>query len=396
MLLRNYKKTVVRCVCLLLAGAALQLFTGSVDVSFLEYPWGVLLAVNYLYLLVVMSFNKEKWRWTEHFTGRVTYITSLTTLLILVLLFGLIRQDGSGEGFMGALGFRQMKSSWIFNLFLLHFATVLGIKIVDDLRYIKRHKLHVALVHAAFFAILFAGIFGSGDKIRVRLTAVQGRPVNVGTATDGRKVELPFIIRLKDFSLEEYSPQVHMFSHGNLSKESVTIKDKNSEGFLGKWRIECAEYIEMAGRKSGDSVYIPMNHVGATTAAYVKATAAGKTVEGWISCGSHIFAGNSLLLPDGNMLIMPRREIKKYLSQTEIISGDDKKVFNIAVNSPATIGAWKIYQSGYDSERGRWSTTSVFECVKDNWYSVTHVAMWLILVCGVLSLLVNGVKKKTV
>lgn len=394
MLLGDYKKTVVRCVCLFLAGTALQLFTGGVDASFLEYPWGVVLAANYLYLLVLISFNKEKWAWTEHFTGRRAYISSLVAMLALTLVFGLIRQDSSVGGVLGTFGFSQMKSSWIFNIFLLYFITVIGVKVIDDLRNLKMSRSYIVIMHTAFFAILFVGVFGSGEKTRIRLTAVQGEPTNIGIASDGKKVELPFMIRLKDFTLEEYPSRVHILSGDNLSKESVVINDNGSKGLLDKWHIECVQFVEMAGRKPDDVAYIPMNHVGATTAAYIKATSANESVEGWISCGSHIFKGSAMALPDGRMLVMPRREVKKYLSETEIISADKKEVYNIAVNSPASIGAWKIYQSGYDSERGRWSTTSVFECVKDSWYPVTHVALWLILAAAGLTFLTNSVKMK--
>ena len=378
---------------MLFAGTALQFFIGRVDASLLAYPWGLVLAANYLYLLVLISFNKEKWKWTHHFTGRATYITSLTAMLALTIIFGLIRQDGA-SGAMGALGFSQMKSSWIFNIFLLHFTTTVGVKAIDDLRNIKIEKLHTVIMHTAFFIILFAGIFGSGEKQRVRLTAIQGEPTNIGVAENGKKVELPFIIRLKEFSLEEYPPQIHIYTDNSLSKENVTIKEKGSNGTLDKWHIECSEYIEMAGCKPTDSIYKPMNHVGATTAARIKATANGATTEGWISCGSHIFPAATLALHDGNTLVMPRREVKKYLSEIEVTIGDKKREFSIAVNSPATIGAWKIYQSGYDNSRGRWSTTSTFECVKDSWQPITHTAMWLILAAGALALFTNRIKKK--
>ncbi len=390
----HYKKTVVRCACILFAGTALQLFTGGVKNSFLEYPWGVVIAANYLYLLILISFNKEKWKWTEHFTGRATYISSLTTMLTLTLIFGIIRQDGANEGITGALGFTEMKNSWIFNIFLLHFTTTVGVKAIDDLRNIKRHKPHAVIMHAAFFVILLAGIFGSGEKKRIRVTVIQGEPTNIGITNEGKKVELPFIIRLKDFSLEEYPPQIHIYSQESLSEESVTIKGKSNTGTLGKWQIECTEYLEMAGRKPTDTAYIPMNHVGATTAAYIKATSENKRAEGWISCGSHIFPGSTLVLPDGNILVMPRREIKKYLSEVEITRNNSKETHPLAVNSPATIGSWKIYQSGYDDTRGRWSTTSTLECVKDSWQPVTHTAMWLILATGAFTLLTNRTKKK--
>lgn len=392
---RHYKKTVVRCACILLTGTALQLFTGGVDTAFLKHPWGIVLAANYLYLIILISFNKDKWKWSEHFTGRQTYIGSLTTMLVLTLIFGLIRQDGSDEGLMSALGFSQMKNSWTFNIFLLHFTTVMGIKATDDLRNIKRDKPHTIIMHTAFFVILFAGIFSSGEKTKIRLTAIQGKPTNIGTTSKGEKTELPFIIRLKDFSLEEYPPQIHIFSKNSLSKEFVTIKDKNIKGTLGKWHIECTEYIEMAGRKPQENTYFPMNHVGATSATRIKATSQNDTIEGWISCGSHIFPGSTLTLPDGNILIMPQREKKKYLSEVEIISNEKKETFKISVNTPASIGAWKIYQAGYDDTQGKWSTTSVFECVKDSWYPVTHTAMWLILTAGVFTLLTNRLKKKS-
>ena len=375
-----------------IAGTALQLLTGGVDNQFLAYPWDLVLAANYLYILVLISSYKDKWKWTQLFTERSSYITSLTAMLVLTIIFGIVRQDGAG-GLVGALGFSQMKSSWVFNIFLLHFTTIIGIKAIDDLRNIKRRKLHTVVMHAAFFVVLFAGIFGSAEKQRVRLTAVQGEPVNKGITSKGEKVELPFIIRLKKFTLEEYPAQIHIVTNNTLSKESVTIKEKDNSGTLGKWHIECKEYLEMAGCKPGETTYFEMNHVGATNAAYIKATAEGDTVEGWISNGSHIFPNSILALPDSCILVMPRREVKKYISKVEIISSDEKEVFNIAVNSPVKRGSWKIYQSGYDQSRGRWGTTSILECVKDRWQPVTHIAMWLILAAGVIALLTNRSKK---
>ena len=79
---------------------------------------------------------------------------------------------------------------------------------------------------------------------------------------------------------------------------------------------------------------------------------------------------------------MPRREVKKYLSELDVWEGEEKRSFELSVNQPATIGSWKIYQSGYDSDRGRWSTLSVLECVKDAWYMPVYVALWLMLAAG--------------
>jgi hypothetical protein len=31
----------------------------------LRYPWGLILAVNYLYLLILLHFQRDKWRWVN-------------------------------------------------------------------------------------------------------------------------------------------------------------------------------------------------------------------------------------------------------------------------------------------------------------------------------------------
>ena len=297
-----------RCALLFLAGTALQLYIGNVDVSFLAYPWGLVGAVNYLYILIILYVYQEKLKFVSCMYDRPSYITSLSSVLVLTLLFGLIPQDASIGGLIGLLGFNQMSSSWIFVLFLTYFMTVLGFKAIEDVHHWKKRSLPAVLMHVAFFVILVASVFGSGEKIRLRVTAIEGHPVSMGVTDKGKRVELPFTLFLKDFSLEEYPPVVH-------------------------------------------------------------------------------------LLPDGSEVVMPRREVKKYLSEVEIWEGEEKQSFDIAVNQPASIGPWKIYQSGYDSSRGKLSTISILECVKDGGYVAVHIAMWTILLSGVL-MFIMGVKKK--
>ena len=65
-------------------------------------------------------------------------------------------------------------------------------------------------------------------------------------------------------------------------------------------------------------------------------------------------------------------------------------IYNIKVNKPAKVGAWRIYQVGYDKERGKWSTYSVFECVKDGWYPLIRTGLWLILASGAAMALTAG------
>ena len=378
----------------MLAGTALQLSTGPADPSILSYPWGMIAAANYLYLLILISFNREKWKWTEWLYNRQTYISSLATMLILTLLFGLIRQDGREEGILGILGFTQMRTSWIFILNIIHLMTILGVRSIEEIRRFNRQRLPVTIIHLSFFAILAAAIFGSGEKTRITVTAVQGEPTNTGTTKEGKIVRLPFTLRLKKFSIEEYPPRIHILTDDNLTKEHISIEAGGDKGHIGTWQIECLEYLESAGIMPGDSTYMTISHVGATTATRLRATNGNHTVEGWASCGSHIFPGSTIPLPDGTTLVMPQREAKKYLSLMELQEKGQKSEHEISVNHPASVGAWKIYQSAYDRTRGKWSTITVLECVKDSSYPIIHAAMWIIMAAGATMFIIGSRRKK--
>lgn len=385
MLSRRYKKMIGRCTLLFLAGTALQFLVGRLDPSFLTYPWGLVLALNYLYLLIFLYTQTNKWEWVKGLYGREACVVSLASVLMMTLLFGLIRQDASSDGLLGKLGFTQMLSSWSFNFLLFHFMSVIGLKSIDDLWHWKRSRISTLLFHAALFVILVAGLFGSGDKVRVKVSVDIGKSVQMGVSPSGERVSLPFALWLKEFTMDEYPPRLYVASDERFSKHFVVVEEKGSSGTVDSWQIVCLDYIEMAGRMHQDSTYVPMKHVGSTSAAYVKAThlQTRESVEGWVSCGSHIFTGDVVSLPDGKFVVMPPREPKKYLSNVVVEFAGEKQNHQIAVNAPATIGSWKIYQSGYDRSRGKWSTTSVLECVKDAWYVPVQIALWLILGGGV-------------
>ena len=296
-----------RYALLLIAGMALQFFLGNVDASFLSYPWSLVVAVNFLYILILVYAKSDAVKGFRRLYDRPAYLTSLVSMLVLTLLFGLIRQDGSTEGIWGMLGFTRMATSWIFVLFLVHFTTVIGLKAVEDVHRWRHRKWTAVVMHVSFFIILASAILGSGDKVRVKVTTALDTPIGMGMTENREMYELPFVLTLKEFVLEEYPPQVYVI--------------------------------------------------------------------------------------DGKEMVMPRREVKKFLSRVAVTDKDGTKEVEVLVNHPARIGAWKIYQSGYDSARGKQSTISILECVKDSWYPMIHVAMWMILVGGVM-MFVLGFKKK--
>lgn len=375
----------------------LQIAVGDLDNSFLRYPWSAIAAVNYLYLLVLAYSMEDRWKWVRSLRDARQSVVALASMVVMLLIFGLTRQDGTTEGVAGALGFTRMTSLWVFNLLLLNFITSLGMAVVDDWRWVRQRKLAPILSHTAVFVALVAATFGSGDKLRVRVPLYLDQPTYEAADADGMRRELPFVVTLRDFQLDEYSPKLYLYdgTTGQLSKEYLSVED--GAGVVGDWQFSVKEYLPMAGRMPEKESYSAMQHVGAAHAAYVEATnvVSGESIEGWVSAGSHIFAAATVPMRGGNAIVMPNPEPKRFLSRIEVQQADGSiERFDLEVNHPARVGVWHIYQSGYDTERGRWSTMSVVECVRDGWWSVVHVALWLVLASAVVMFVTAGGRKR--
>ena len=385
----------MRCLLLFVVGIVLQCVVGDFDNGFLRYPWGLILAVNYLYLLVLLHFQRDKWRWVNRLSDHYASVSALGSMVLMAIIFGLTRQDASTEGVVGLLGFSRMTSSWPFNLLLFYFTTTVGLAVVDDLHHWRQRGLAAMMSHLAVFVVLTCGMFGSADKMRVTVNAHLERPVAEGIDSKGVSQTLPFAITLKEFAMEEYPPKLYLLDtrQESSSEDFLLVEETTSEGEIDGWQLRVERVIDMAGRMPDSEEWLEMVHTGAAPAIYLKATnpATGESYSGWVSCGSHIFEPSYLRLGERYAVAMPRRDAKRYLSRVDVeqMSGERER-FDIEVNHPARIGAWRIYQVGYDTARGRWSSVSVLECVKDGWYSAIHIALWLMLSAGVVMFVTAG------
>ena len=391
----GYKRAFLRCLLLFVVGVVLQCVVGDFDNGFLRYPWGLILAVNYLYLLILLHFQRDKWRWVNRLSDHYASVSALGSMVLITILFGLTRQDVSTEGLVGLLGFSRMTSSWPFNLLLFYFTTTVGLTVVDDLHHWRQRNLAAMMSHVAVFVVLTCGMFGSADKMRVTVNAHLERPVAEGIDSKGVSQTLPFAITLKEFAMEEYSPKLYLLdTHQESSSEDfLLVEDAAAKGEIDGWQLRVERLIDMAGRMPDSDEWREMIHTGAAPAVYLSATntATGATYSGWVSCGSHIFEPSYLRLGERYAVAMPRRDAKRYLSRVDVeqMSGERKR-FDIEVNHPARVGAWRIYQVGYDTARGRWSSISVLECVKDGWYSAIHISLWLMLSAGIVMFVTAG------
>ena len=395
----GYKRAFLRCALLFLAGTTLQMAFGDINNDFLRYPWGLIIAINYVYLLVLIHFQQERWQWLKRLSDHYACTSSLAAMILMTIIFGLTRQDPTTEGSVGAMGFSRMTSSWPFNILLLYFTTTTGLAVMDDLHHLRKRRVAAVMSHLAVFVILVAGIFGSGDKLRVSVTTQLDKPVHMGVDREGQPTQLPFAITLKEFKMDEYPPKLYILNVATetSSRDFLSVEEIGASAVVDGWELTAKQYLDMAGRMPEQTEYQQMQHVGAAPAVLVSAknVRTGEQREGWVSCGSFIFEPSYLFLSKDLAVAMPRREAKRYLSRVEVMgeNGEQEK-FNIEVNHPAKIGSWHIYQVGYDTSRSRWSTTSVLECVRDGWYSAVHIALWTMLAAGVVMFITAGGRKR--
>ena len=59
----------------------------------------------------------------------------------------------------------------------------------------------------------------------------------------------------------------------------------------------------------------------------------------------------------------------------------------VEVNKPLSFTGWKIYQLSYDESKGKWSTYSVFELVRDPWLPLVYIGIWM-MIAGAIGLFV--------
>jgi hypothetical protein len=395
----GYGRAFARCGVIAAVGVALQLILGDFSNEFLRYPWGVILAVNYLYVLLLVYVQSARWKWLQQLFDGYTMVASLTAMMVLTIIFGLTRQDPATQGWVGALGLSRMTSSWIFNLMLLYFVTALGLCVMRDLHHWRKVRLAALMSHLVVFVALAAAMFGSADKERVMVELHQQRLTYEGVNSKGEQVELPFGLTLKEFSMEEWPAKLYIVDTRTqqYSQHFLLADAEGAQAEIDGWRLRVGQSIDMAARMPESEEWREINHIGAAPAIRVEAEhlRSGKQVEGWVSCGSFIFEPQYLWLGERYVVVMSPREAKRYLSEVEVMDGSGRVSHHqIEVNKPARIGSWRIYQVGYDTQRGRWSTSSVVECVRDGWWSVVQVALWLLLSSGVVMFLTAQGKRQ--
>lgn len=402
----GYKEGFICGAGLLVTGLLLQSITGGIRWELFAWPINIIVLALYLFLLTAMHLLRKQvyaFEWLSHYTSAVS---SLIYVAAITVVMGCIRQVPSTQSPVDLLGLSKMLSFWPFVLLYSWLASALGLTILRTSFPLKVRKIPFLLNHMGLFIVLLTTTFGSADLQRLRMITQIGKTEWRATDENGKLVELPLAIELKDFTIYEYPPKLMLIDNRTgqpLPANAPThllLEDGITGGKLLDWEVTILQSIPMAASVATEDTlkYTEFHSMGATYAIYLTATNTntGQTKEGWVSNGSFAFPYKVLHLNGENSLVMPEREPQRFVSDVTVYTQEGSILQDtIEVNHPLKVAEWNIYQLSYDETKGRWSNISIFELVRDPWLPFVYIGI-IMMVLGAICLFINAPKGKEV
>lgn len=358
---------------LLAVGMILQWVVGEIEWSLMAWPVNGIMVALLLILLVVLHLLRDRLYIVRYLATSEAAIPSILFSAALTLV-------------MGITGWMSMLRFWPLVLCYLWMVIIMGLAVLKRLSRIRSwnksnivKNLAFLTNHLGLMLALVAATAGSADMHRLKMSCQEGQVEWRAMDEESKAVvELPLAIELSDFMMEQYPPQV-VFINNETGKKIETNLPLHTDSI-----IEFAAPV--------DNRYVEWHSMGATTAAYVHA---GDTA-GWVSNGSFMFPFAALRVNDSCSAVMTEPEPKRYASEVIVYTQSGLREEGvIEVNHPLQIEGWKIYQFNYDTEMGRWSTTSIFELVRDPWLPAVYAGLIMMVLGAIFMFIFAGENRLT-
>jgi hypothetical protein len=359
----------------ILIGFALQFTVGAFDFALLRRP------VNFILggIIILSAVGLSRWpRWFSSVSMAVTLISAIVIL-----------------------GITCMPSAWPFVLVYLLLLLSLGSVIVRRMIPFRIKDYAFYLNHTGLWLLLFAAGMGASDVRNYVMDVREGETERRACNEKGDVVELPVSIKLNDFYMEEYPPQLTVIDRktGAAQPENkpsyFQIDGKQREGKIGNWHILLKEYIHEAV-PDRDGSYREVRMPGASPAARIEVRnrKSGITQAGWVCTGNIAQPYRILDLDNQYCIAATRPEPKRFVSDIHVYAENgSRKHALLEVNKPCKSGHWMLYQYGYDNEAGNMSVYSSIKLVYDPWLTPVYIGI-ILLACGSVCMLWSGNKRK--
>ncbi len=314
-------------------------------------------------------------------------LASVSAFTVLVLLMGFIPQEDNSNALITKIGLTHITSSWAYTLVSFHFLIVLTFTIYKRLTFsLKLRNIAFFINHAGLWIVIVTASFGAGDLKRLYVYVKEGETTNIAYNHKSKQEKIPFRIKLKDFIMEEYPPQVGIFdmktgylitlrneNNPKTVKEKLTMK-------IDSWTLEVDKFLS-SSQKINDT-FEQSNFFGSYPAAKIKITKNKMKMSRyqWITPGNSWTPTQNITLSNKYIVSLLKPTAKKYSSKVSI-QLPDNKIYkgNIEVNKPYKYKDWKIYQTGYDDKMGKYSQLSILEVVYDPWLPYVYVGIFMLI-----------------
>jgi len=397
----KYAESFIIAIEIMIAGFIVEIATGGRGVTIPGLPVNFILIVIFAAILLFLHIRFRESFVIQWISSIPAAISSIIIYAFLILFLGFLPQNSQETSkILFYSGLSHIKNSWPFILIQFYFLTSLGMVTLRRAIPFKTKNLGFLLNHFGLWLTLIAAGLGSADIQTLTINLyTNGKMNNIALSQQGEMYKMLFTLKLLNFEVAQYNPKLsvvnlksHKFNIGNSKLLPFAVK--NLETDLAEWHIKVLNYLPLAKFENG---YIhESDSTGSFPAAYVfaKNRLSSDTVSGWIASGSYNANSSYLKLKESEVLVLTQPEPKKFSSK--LIVYEDSLTTDttiLEVNKPYTVRGWDIYQAGYDESKGRWSTLSVIEAVKDPWLPVVYIGI-LILITGAIYLFWIGKDKK--
>ena len=395
----SYRESFIIGFSLVFTGFFIEYITASKSGFALMFPDNIIFGIVYTVLLLLIYIFLQNRALVKWLLSVPAAISLFVILIVLVMVMGIIPQDlNYGGKLIRSLGLNKISSNWAFLFIILVFLTSLGLVTIKRISNILNKKLDFNVKNISFvlshfglwFTVLVA-FLGAGDIQIVRIKLDKQQPYNVAFDLNNNEFLLDFYIHLKEFKVEEYPPKLAIVD--NKSGEVIHNNGKNLfeindslEYQFNDLNIKVEDYIYTSapiGKK-----YAPVYQPGSLPSAKVSVSGDSINKAGWISCGNFMYQYQSLKINDDYSLLMTIPEVKHFESIVDLYSKEGVETdVSIEVNNLYDYKGYKIYQVDYDEGKGRWSTYSTLELVKDPWLPFVYTGLGVLIFCSVILLL---------
>ncbi|MEI8032478.1 MAG: cytochrome c biogenesis protein ResB [Chlorobiaceae bacterium] len=395
----EFRESFVFAAAAVLAGFLVEYATGGTGIVKPRLPYNAVVLSLFGVLVTSAGLAFRNNAFVKWLGGIPLGLALISAISVLSLLGGIIPQGEPRAGtLLTLLRIDQIFSSWTFAVAVILFLVNLGLSLSWKLAPFSWKNIQFILFHAGFWLALGCGVIGSSDLQRFVVPVEVGKANNLGYVMESEiPQKLPFSVHLKEFSLEEYPPQLMLFDPKTekIVTESSQAVNQVRKGATASWKgieVQVLDIISYA-IPGKDGIPIPADRNSGTTFAKVRIKKGNVTQEAWLSTGSPMLKPYAAEL--GNLvLIMVPGTPKAFRSAVTILDENGQSTeATLAVNHPVDVNGWKFYQMGYDEKSGRWSQLSLVEVIRDPWLPAVYLGLFMIM-AGNLLFFWNGIKQR--